>query len=43
MPENAPINHPIARLLDLSMDSFKIVLGAVLGALSAAATMAPPH
>ena len=40
MPADATDQHPISKLLALSMDSFKIVLGAVLGAMSAAAATA---
>ena len=36
MPADATEQHPASKLLTLSMDSFKIVLGAVLGAMSAA-------
>jgi hypothetical protein len=35
MPADATDHHPASKLLALSMDSFKIVLGAVLGAMSA--------
>jgi hypothetical protein len=37
VPSEANSEHPAIKLLTLAMDSFKIVLGAVIGALSMAA------
>lgn len=36
-PANPSADHPAVKLLTLAMDSFKIVLGAVIGSLSMAA------
>ncbi len=37
IPENLDKKHPAMRLFDLGVDSFKIILGAVIGSLSIAA------